>query len=228
MNYDWAGTRILQKNTALLDKRRVYRNPDTHVLTDLREWITPGDREQIRRTLQEIKLPTTRSERTFDKRARILWRWVMENIHYVPDPQGQQLLDYWQFPAETLALREGDCEDFAFLLASLLLGSGISSYCVRVVIGKIMLNEETEEHHAWVVYKNEKGQWCLLEAVQNTGSATGRFRPVESYTMEKKFPRYEPILCLNTEHVWQVVHQQDISDTEAFLDKFAKRKKAEK
>lgn len=224
MNYDWAGTRILQEKTALMDKRRVYANTDTHVLTDLREWVTPGDREQIRRTLHEIKLPKTRNPGTFDRRAWILWKWVMENITYVPDPEEQKLVDYWQFPAETLAVRRGDCEDFAFLLGSLLLGSGISSYCVRVVIGEVMFRKDLEEHHAWVVYKNEKGHWCLLESARQKDKAPRRFTLVESCTRDKKYPRYKPILCLNAEHVWEVAPIHTVGNTENFLKKLADRK----
>lgn len=225
MEIDWAGTRILQKNTALKDKRRVFKNADTHVLTDLREWITPGDREQIRHTLSGIKLPITRSEKTFDKRALILWKWVVDNIEYVSDPEEQELLDYWQFPAETLAVKKGDCEDCAFLLASLLLGSGISSYCVRVAIGTIERHNRGLEQHAWVVYKNEDGIWCLLEATLPNGDCPGSLPDAENYTKDESDPRYSPILCLNTEHVWQVEHKKDPDETVESLTKFVKRKK---
>jgi hypothetical protein len=224
MDYDWAGTRILQKNTALLDKRRVFENFDAPVLTDLREWITPGDREQIRSILKEMKLPAARTPGNFDKRARIVWRWVVDHIRYVSDPQEQKLQDYWQFPAETLAVRKGDCEDCAFLLASLLLGSGISSYCVRVAIGTVHIKNMQSEQHAWVMYKNESGRWCILEATLPRGECPRRLPHAEKYTQAESNPRYTPILCLNSEHVWQVGRQMEIQETEAFLSDFSKRK----
>lgn len=135
MPFDWSGTRILQKNTVVHAKRRIFNNVDTLVPTDLREWVTPGDREEIRLALSDMKLPSDRTPGSFDERALIVWRWVLEEIEYTEDVQEQRLLDFWQFPAETIAVKRGDCEDCAFLLASLLLGSGISGYCVRVVLG---------------------------------------------------------------------------------------------
>jgi hypothetical protein len=41
--------------------------------------------------------------------------WVVRNITYTFD-----VGDYWQFPQETVDRRQGDCEDGAFLLASLI------------------------------------------------------------------------------------------------------------
>lgn len=224
MQYDWAGTRILQKNTSLLYKRRVFENFDAPVLTDLREWITPGDREQIRSILKEMKLPAVRTPGNFDKRARIVWSWVVDHIRYVCDPEEQKLQDYWQFPAETLAVRKGDCEDCAFLLASLLLGSGISSYCVRVAIGTVDIQNKPSEYHAWVMYKDETGRWCLLESTLPRGECPSSLPDAESHTLKESDPRYTPILCLNTEHVWQVGPQMKIPESEAFLTNFSKRK----
>ena len=60
-------------------------------------------------------------------------------------------------------LKKGDCEDSSFLLATLLLASGISDHCVRVVLGKV-ISADGVGGHAWVVYQNENGVWCLLES----------------------------------------------------------------
>ena len=51
-------------------------------------------------------------------------------------------------------LHKGDCEDSSFLLGALLLASGISDQCVRVVLGRVVSPEGTYGH-AWVVYQNE-------------------------------------------------------------------------
>lgn len=65
------------------------------------------------------------------------WEWVVNNIAYPPGPfetedrhyqeaftgrarRRHLTYDYWSFPAETLALGMGDCEDSAMLLASIL------------------------------------------------------------------------------------------------------------
>lgn len=47
-------------------------------------------------------------------------RWVHDSIRYVSDSEVHGLPDWWQTPWETLRLGTGDCEDKAFLLASIL------------------------------------------------------------------------------------------------------------
>lgn len=98
---------------------------------------------EIKKVLEATSdLPRTKSPGDFDRRAWLSWRWVVSNIDYranepATDPYDPttQLAEFYQFPAETIALRKGDCDDSAFLLASLLVASGISEYCVRVVMG---------------------------------------------------------------------------------------------
>ncbi len=134
---DWAGSRILF-HTVIPSKRRVIGNEDVLIPTDLREWITPIDSQEIRYVIDSLELPHSKTSGDFDKRAKMLWQYVSANITYRPDEIGQRKPDFWQFPAETLAIGKGDCEDCAFLLASLLLASGISPFCVRVVFGVLI------------------------------------------------------------------------------------------
>ncbi|MCP4901169.1 MAG: transglutaminase domain-containing protein [bacterium] len=226
MPFDWAGTRILQKNTVLADKRRVFNNSDTLVPTDLREWVTPGDREEIRRALRDMELPVDREPGSFDGRARIVWRWVVDSITYTEDPEEQMLVDFWQFPAETIAIKKGDCEDCAFLLASLLLGSGVSSYCVRVVFGSVVQQGEVAVPHAWTIYKDEKGKWRLLEATLPNGAPLDEMPSAESCASKHTgLPTYTPILCVNTEHVWQIGRRRRVRDVGSFVSDHAEQKK---
>jgi hypothetical protein len=51
------------------------------------------------------------------------YEWVLDNIEYVPETSG----DHWQSAGETMVLGEGDCEDHAILLCSILEGLGGSS-----------------------------------------------------------------------------------------------------
>src|SRR5579885_1383644 len=48
---------------------------------------------------------------------RALQHWVRDNVVYVPDPRGVELL---QTPPRTLQLMTGDCDDKSILLATLL------------------------------------------------------------------------------------------------------------
>ena len=58
-----------------------------------------------------------------------LLQWVKNHIAYVPDA-----VDFWSYPAETLARLNGDCEDQAILLANLLVQTGIPYYKVLIAV----------------------------------------------------------------------------------------------
>jgi len=72
--------------------------------------------------------------------------WVCRNIRYKED-----VGEFWQFPSETLATREDDCEEHAFLLVSMLRGF-TNAY--------VVLGDYQGYGHAWGT--NEAGQ--ILEA----------------------------------------------------------------
>lgn len=63
-------------------------------------------------------------------KAEIALAVVQENVTYVSDEEAHGVSDYWQYPAETLISGEGDCEDQALLLASLLEAMGIDTVLV--------------------------------------------------------------------------------------------------
>ncbi|MFH1684202.1 MAG: transglutaminase-like domain-containing protein [Candidatus Margulisiibacteriota bacterium] len=61
--------------------------------------------------------------------AETICSWLSDNWDYIADAGG----DYWQSVAESLGL-SGDCEDFAILLASMLIAAGIDSSNVAVIV----------------------------------------------------------------------------------------------
>ncbi len=111
---------------------------------------------EIEEVISSLDLPADKGSGNFDKRAQLVWQYVAENVKYCPDEIAQGKQEFWQFPAETLALGKGDCEDCAFLLASLLLASGISPFCVRVVLGRLIQEHSPTSFHAWPIYKDEQ------------------------------------------------------------------------
>lgn len=167
----------------------------------MREWISYPDSEVIKLALKEMNLPASRAAGTFDERAWKVWKYVAENIEYVSDKKAFGMPDFWLFPAETLTLRRGDCEDSSFLLATLMIASGISEHCVRVVIGRVF-TRNTAYGHCWVVYQNESGTWCLLESTLN--SIPQRLPPADPFTEPGSGDRYEPQLCFNRNHMWSI------------------------
>lgn len=200
VRYNWAGDTII-RDTIMWNKRAVLGFPNVFIPCDIREWITSDQSEVIRQTLREIDLPTARAAGTFDLRAWKVWKYVAESVEYIPDKQTVGMEDFWFFPTETLTLRKGDCEDSSFLLASLMIASGVSEQCVRVVIGKVV-GSGGSFGHCWVVYQNEDGQWCLLESTLD--SVPEALSLADPLTGEDASQRYEPQFCFNGSHLWTI------------------------
>jgi hypothetical protein len=156
-----------------------------------------GDRERFE----------AREKDAFDFRADVITRWVAEHVAYAGDLESSRREDLWLFPDETLHLRRGDCEDRALLLASLLIASGISSYNVRVAIGRLVFYDGKEEleayDHAWAAYKRENGVWEPLDPHdrprRRPRPATGKPRDLLRSRLE-----YEPAFLFNSDHLWKV------------------------
>jgi len=199
--YNWAGD-VIVRDTIVWNKRTVIGHNNVYIPCDIREWITSSRSEVMRQALQEIDLPTSRSSGTFDLRAWKIWKYVAEKIDYVNDQKMTGKSDWWLYPAETLALGKGDCEDSSFLLATLMAGSGISEDCIRVVLGRV-LSKNGSYGHAWVVYQAESGEWCLMETTSK--SVTPRLIPADPLTEDGATNRYEPKFCLNSTHLWSIL-----------------------
>lgn len=60
-----------------------------------------------------------RDQKEYFETVRLVSNMVNKLVHYTSDKNLNNSVDFYQTPAETLASRKGDCEDFAFLLASL-------------------------------------------------------------------------------------------------------------
>ena len=212
MPHHWDGDRILQKNTSFQGGRVVVGHPDVKVWTDLRQWITGSDMDEVRRVLRDIAdLPQTKNKGDFDRRAGLIWEWVANTITYASDRSSQGCENFFQFPAETIALGTGDCEDSAFLLASLLIASGISEYCVRAVMGSVKWSDDqVSEGHVWVNYKDETGVWRLLEPTLSQDQLPSPLDRVATWPCANDFskrgvrPWYVPDLCLNQSHIWSI------------------------
>jgi hypothetical protein len=137
---------------------------------------------------------------SFDYRAAVITNFVADTIKYQPG-KGR---DPWQFPDETLALQAGDCEDRAFLLASLLTASGVSPYNVRVAFGQMVVSGRPHDH-MWVMYKGERGYWTLIEPLR-LGQALADHEIGASRDLSVPPPEVEylPQFLFNDSHMWAV------------------------
>ena len=201
---NWAGEAIIRA-TIVYAKRAVVGSTGILIPTDIRDWLSHTRSKVIARALQEIGLPLSRDSGTFDMRTWLIWDYVTRSIEYVTDKSAFGLEDLWLFPEETLMLGKGDCEDTSFLLASLLLASGISEQCVRVVMGRVA-SPAGAYGHAWVVYQCESGQWCLLETTLE--SAPPRLAPADPFTLPGNQYQYQPQFCLNSSHLWSMTQMK--------------------
>jgi hypothetical protein len=206
--WNWDGDAIVQ-NPIIPASRTVPHTKISYDI-DLRQFLTLSNNAVIHRTLNEIIDELNENDKkkflsnkpgSYDYRVQIILNYISKNNTYKP---GKRKYDTWQFPEETLSLKHGDCEDRAFLLASLIVASGVSNYVVRVALGKLYNRTiDKSQDHVWVMYKNESGLWILIEPLVFDPSI---HLNETKFTDENKNDVYEyiPYFLFNSDHVWAV------------------------
>jgi hypothetical protein len=202
MHYNWGGD-VIFRDTRLPNKRFVIGSPDQPVATDIREWLRPADNRVFLDAVAKVPgIPRTRGFGDFDRRAHALWAFVARHVRYDFDKDCRGYEDFWLFGGETLALAVGDCEDSSLLLAAMMVASGISSYCVRVVLGNLYEGPRFLGAHAWVIYQDEFGIWRLLESTLD--AVPPSMPPADAFTRPPAPRTYHPTFCFNGEHLWWI------------------------
>jgi hypothetical protein len=201
--WNWDGDLILRDTTVRVGRR----NPATRrpFRIDLREFLGTVSNSVVGAALDAVVaslscseqlLFRSRAQGSFDLRVRAITAYLARSIRY--EGRGRAAED-WLFPDETLDAGFGDCEDLAFLLAALLLASGVSGYVVRVAFGTLHVGRGKRHDHAWVMYRDEGGRWLLLDPLLSTRQldapgVANRRRPERS--------EYEPRFVFNDAHLW--------------------------
>jgi hypothetical protein len=227
MGFKWEGDLIIQ-DTEIRYKRFVIGNPKKQISADIRAWISFDDDIVMKEILKNLRdteaLPSSKNPGDFDRRAMIIWHFVATYIKYVHDTGKYKTGDFWLFPSETFALRKGDCEDSTFLLASLLIASSISPFCVRVVLGEVF-DEKNKSigGHCWPVYKNETGRWCILESTLDRAPAL--LPTADKLTEAGQTFRYVPYYCFNNYHLWETLPADINAGKGANLEKYFRARK---
>lgn len=104
-----------------------------------------------------------------------LYDWIVDNIEYRSDgfypilpshPSGymQQYEEMWQFPNETLSLEQGDCEDMAILLTSLLSCYNEGQYAVYAIV---------VSGHVGVFFPVANDKICILDPAMQYYTSSG-------------------------------------------------------
>lgn len=215
--WNWEGDEIVY-DPIIKGGRRI---PDTRKTYDLdiRSFLLTEDNAIVSRELRKIidVLPCdeqvrfrSRKKGSFDFRVQKITDHVARTIRYTSskrDKWDKRRFDAWFYPDETIANGGGDCEDRAFLLAALLLASGISGYVVRVVLGKLYDKKKDQSRdHVWVMYRSESGRWLCLEPLllseesRKTSRALRRGKP-QAAAVEYE---YIPYFAFNDSHMWKI------------------------
>ncbi len=217
IRWNWDGDRILHE-CVVPSSRPVagYGNSRRYEI-DVREFIGSDHNAVMRETLSEDFKSFVRQQRgadwdflhsrgpgSFDHMSSLLTSYVQHEIRYA-----NRKVDYWQFPDETLFVKEGDCEDRALLLASLLTAAGISPYNVRVALGYVRRfdtgNRTGHFDHCWVMYKDEAGRWSILEP--SADAPQSGMKPDGDALRNAKDTvglEYVPEFVFNGDHLWEV------------------------
>lgn len=213
--WHWAGDEIVP-NPVIPASRIVPGTKKARYPIDIREYLSIQDNAVVRAELHRLlaRLPAPEREPFFssqpghfDFRADKVVEHVGQ-LQYLPT--GRRF-DHWLFPDETLASGGGDCEDLAFLLAAMLRAAGISSYCLRVALGSVTVQESGRTRrfdHAWVAYQNEEGGWEILEPLAVVAPKPRRGQPRVPARRAAAEPsrtvEYTPLFVFNSEHLWRV------------------------
>ncbi|MEM2925272.1 MAG: transglutaminase family protein [Methanocellales archaeon] len=139
----------------------------------INDYITPSD-PSVRALAREVAEKYPGKYNIYQVCA--IFDLISNSIAYTSEPEGEER---WQFPNETLRIKRGDCEDHAFLLASLIcaLGGNARVYATdnhvfaSVYIGQAndtsKIIEAINRYYATrlaVYYQTDKyGSWLVLE-----------------------------------------------------------------
>jgi len=105
--------------------------------------------------------------KSYDEIAFKCLVWIIENITYIPDMTVYGYDEYWPYPYQTMAKRQGDCDSGAILLWNIMLHNGIPDEFIRLNAGDVKdPNGDNLVGHAYVTYFRDIGRqavvldWC--------------------------------------------------------------------
>jgi len=220
--WNWGGDLIV-RDTRIRARRP---NPATRrrFRVDVREFLSTATNAVLADALDGIVAGLSPAEQAhfrsrksgaFDLRVRAVTAYLVEHVAYAKKDRAAEA---WLFPDETLDAGKGDCEDLAFLLGALLLATGVSGYVVRVALGSVrQVGSRTAHAHAWIVYRDERGRWLVLDPLLSTQDAA------EDRASPRRAPRvrrfdYEPRFVFNDQHLWAMKPARGVMTLEEWVD----------
>ena|GEM_PF-691798 len=225
--WNWDGDVIVQQPIVPSGRKVVGVRSRRSYDIDVREYLTSSRNAVMERVVRK-KLPRylrehggsvarfeARKQGSFDYRAAVVTNFVADTISY----QAGKGRDPWQFPDETLTIKAGDCEDRAFLLASLLLATGISPFNIRVAFGQMVI-DGTPHDHMWVMYKSERGHWTVIEPLRLGRALDDQHIPeIRKLGQGASKVEYAPHFLFNDRHLWAVKGTAERGGLDFFLSR---------
>ena len=235
---NWEGDEI--EHNPIVQAARYVPGTSTRFPIDIREYLSTESNAVVRQAVdaaveglssdRDRALFWSRKPGSFDHRVRTICQYLAGNVRY--QRRANRSLKEWLFPDEVLAAGGGDCEDHAFLLAAMVLASGVSGYVVRVALGRlknVQAGDSTD--HAWVMYKNESGHWLILDPLiytQDVKGFTGNgLAKVAARADGGQAPgganakdphEYIPHFVFNDSHLWAVRDRGQSGSLEVYID----------
>lgn len=112
--------------------------------------------------------------------------WVNREITYRGDDQNYRRSDFWATAQQTLALRSGDCEDFAILKMHMLRAAGIDPARMKLVL---LRDLAANADHAFLLVQTDSGKFVLDNTTDRVydGSQAVAVRPVLSFSENRRW-----------------------------------------
>lgn len=168
-NNKWEQAPIVYKGRALRGSKIKMQ-----IDADVKTFITRND-EILKAIIEQFELKKSTPNET----ALACQKFVCSALKYAYDEKINKCPDFWQFPFESVQSGEGDCEDGAILLVSLMINAGIPSWRCKVVAGTALVdpnssavtstNQAKVGGHGWAIYladrpeSERKLEWVILD-----------------------------------------------------------------
>ena len=159
----------------------------------LKYFVSPDDPD-VRRYSRAALVPVKSTLDTLPgmmqnfEKAKVVFNALAREVQYVGDPKQSE--DFVQYPAETLKLRGGDCDDMSVCYASLLGSMGISTAFVDVVppghldqshiylmfdtgLDPSFAQRISDNPKRYLLRKNDRGAESIWVPVETTAMAKG-------------------------------------------------------
>lgn len=133
------------------------------------------------------KLFNTLKTLSEEEKLQYVNRFFHAHIRYRLDQDLHRQEDYWTTPFETLALGQGDCEDYAIGKYMTLLLAGVDPDKLRLIYVRARIGQKTQAHMVLGYYATPTSQPLILDSLVKSIQPAGQrkdLQPVFSFNVD--------------------------------------------